>query len=165
MHNAKANEASTFLYVLRAGRQPGRGLEQRANEGGIGDGSDVDAGIAFKGNVFGAEEARTTMATNFGGTRAVCERIAPLMPKGGRIVNVCSGAGGFFPRHLAAVALSGGGACGARQHTCSRAHAIASTPACWLACGVRSHMTAATCAWLRGCQVHRACFVGVNEHG
>lgn len=44
--------------------------------------------------MFGPEEARTTMATNFEGTRAVCERIAPLMPKGGRIVNVCSLAGG-----------------------------------------------------------------------
>jgi carbonyl reductase 1 len=52
-----------------------------------------NAGIAYKGNAFGAEEAQTTLATNFAGTRAVCERIAPLMPEGGRIVNVCSMAG------------------------------------------------------------------------
>jgi hypothetical protein len=40
------------------------------------------AGIAYKGNVFGAEEAQTTLATNFAGTRAVCERLAPLIPEG-----------------------------------------------------------------------------------
>ncbi len=51
------------------------------------------AGIAYKGNVFGAEEARNTMATNFSGTRAVCERLERLLPEGGRIVNVCSLAG------------------------------------------------------------------------
>lgn len=51
------------------------------------------AGIAYKGNVFGAEEARNTMATNFSGTRAVCERLERLVPEGGRIVNVCSLAG------------------------------------------------------------------------
>lgn len=33
------------------------------------------------------------MATNFAGTRAVCERLERLMPEGGRIVNVCSLAG------------------------------------------------------------------------
>ncbi len=47
------------------------------------------AGIAFKGNTFGADEAATTLATNFAGTRAVCERVLPLMPKQSRIVNVC----------------------------------------------------------------------------
>ena len=47
------------------------------------------AGIAFKGNAFGAEEAATTLATNFAGTRAVCERVLPLMPEHSRIVNVC----------------------------------------------------------------------------
>lgn len=51
------------------------------------------AGIAFKGNVFGAAEAQTTLDTNFLGTKAVCEALAPLMGKGGRIVNVCSSAG------------------------------------------------------------------------
>ena len=51
--------------------------------------SGSDAGIAFKGNTFGAEEAATTLATNFAGTRAVCERVLPLIPERGRIVNVC----------------------------------------------------------------------------
>ena len=51
------------------------------------------AGIAFKGNAFGPEEAQATMATNLEGTRAVCEAVAPLMPSGGRIVNVCRLAG------------------------------------------------------------------------
>lgn len=50
-------------------------------------------GIAFKGNTFGAEEARTTLDTNFVGTKDVCEAILPLMKQGGRIVNVCSMAG------------------------------------------------------------------------
>lgn len=51
------------------------------------------AGIAYKGNVFGPEEAQKTIATNFAGTRAVCERLERLVPDGGRIVNVCSLAG------------------------------------------------------------------------
>ena len=49
----------------------------------------LHAGIAFKGSTFGAEEAATTLATNFAGTRAVCERLLPLMPKQARVVNVC----------------------------------------------------------------------------
>lgn len=51
------------------------------------------AGIAYKGNTFGAHEARVTLDTNFIGTRAVCEALTPLMTKGGRVVNVCSMAG------------------------------------------------------------------------
>lgn len=47
-------------------------------------------GIAYKGNTFGADEAQTTLATNFLGTKAVCEALAPLMPRGSRIVNVSS---------------------------------------------------------------------------
>ena len=50
------------------------------------------------------------MATNFEGTRAVCERIAPLIPKGGRIVNVCSLAGDSHPVRFVAVETCGGGA-------------------------------------------------------
>lgn len=51
----------------------------------------TSTGIAYKGNTFGPEEAQTTLATNFGGTKAVCEALAwPLMTKGGRIVNVSS---------------------------------------------------------------------------
>jgi NAD(P)-dependent dehydrogenase (short-subunit alcohol dehydrogenase family) len=48
------------------------------------------AGIAYKGDTFGADEAQATLATNFQGTAAVCEALAPLMPQGGRVVNVCS---------------------------------------------------------------------------
>ena len=47
------------------------------------------AGIAFKGNTFGPEEAATTLATNFTGTRSVCESVLPLMSNQSRIVNVC----------------------------------------------------------------------------
>lgn len=55
-----------------------------------------NAGIAFKGNVFGAAEAETTLRTNYWGTRAVCEQLLPLLrasPHGARIVNICSVAG------------------------------------------------------------------------
>ena len=48
------------------------------------------AGIAYKGNTFGPDEAQTTLATNFLGTKAVCEALAPLMAQGSRIVNVSS---------------------------------------------------------------------------
>lgn len=51
------------------------------------------AGLAYKGNTFGAEEARHTMNVNLFGTRALCEALLPLMQKGDRIVNVCSRAG------------------------------------------------------------------------
>ncbi len=64
------------------------------------------AGIAFKGNAFGAEEAATTLATNFAGTRAVCERVLPLMPKQSRIVNVCRLASLVRP-HVAQTQLGG----------------------------------------------------------
>ncbi len=53
----------------------------------------IIAGVAFKGNTFGAAEARQTLDTNFVGTQHVCEAIAPLMTSGGRIVNICSMAG------------------------------------------------------------------------
>eukprot|EP00884_Botryococcus_braunii_P017099 jgi/Botrbrau1/4072/Bobra.152_3s0027.1 len=52
-----------------------------------------NAGMAYKGNVFGAEEAATTLGTNFEGTREVCEALLPYIADGGRIVNVCSRAG------------------------------------------------------------------------
>lgn len=49
------------------------------------------AGVAYKGNTFGADEAAATIATNFLGTKAVCEALLPLLTKpGGRIVNVSS---------------------------------------------------------------------------
>eukprot|EP00850_Spirogloea_muscicola_P016435 SM000133S26801 [mRNA] locus=s133:183225:189279:- [translate_table: standard] len=55
-----------------------------------------NAGFAYKGNVFGAAEARQTLDVNYRGTRAVCERLKPLLRSstvGARVVNVCSGAG------------------------------------------------------------------------
>lgn len=52
-------------------------------------------GIAYKGNIFGAEEAANTMRTNFQGTREVCETLLPYIADGGRIVNVCSRSGRF----------------------------------------------------------------------
>jgi hypothetical protein len=47
------------------------------------------AGIAYKGNTFGYEEARTTMATNFLGTADMCETLNPLFSQRARVVNVC----------------------------------------------------------------------------
>jgi hypothetical protein len=34
------------------------------------------SGFAYKGNIFGADEAETTIATNFRGTMAVCEPVS-----------------------------------------------------------------------------------------
>ncbi|CAI5467892.1 unnamed protein product [Closterium sp. Yama58-4] len=55
-----------------------------------------NAGMAYKGNTFGAEEARNTINTNYRGTRAVCEALMPLLrpsKAGARVVNVGSSAG------------------------------------------------------------------------
>lgn len=49
--------------------------------------------MAFKGNTFGAQEARSTMGTNFYGTADFCQKLRPLLSPGARIVNVCSGSG------------------------------------------------------------------------
>lgn len=49
-----------------------------------------NAGIAYKGNVFGADEAQKTIACNLSGTRSMTEAVLPLMTKGARIINVCS---------------------------------------------------------------------------
>jgi NAD(P)-dependent dehydrogenase (short-subunit alcohol dehydrogenase family) len=40
--------------------------------------------------VFGAEEASTTLATNYTGTRDLTAALLPLMKEGGRIVTVSS---------------------------------------------------------------------------
>jgi NADP-dependent 3-hydroxy acid dehydrogenase YdfG len=48
----------------------------------------------MQGSVFGAEEARTTIATNVVGTMRVTHALLPaLKRKRGRIINVCSQAG------------------------------------------------------------------------
>lgn len=54
-----------------------------------------NAGIAFKGDIFGASEAKTTLDTNLRGTINVTEAFLPLLRKSddARIVNVCSQAG------------------------------------------------------------------------
>eukprot|EP01023_Acetabularia_acetabulum_P056401 TRINITY_DN6549_c0_g1_i2.p1 TRINITY_DN6549_c0_g1~~TRINITY_DN6549_c0_g1_i2.p1 ORF type:complete len:287 (-),score=45.52 TRINITY_DN6549_c0_g1_i2:16-876(-) len=52
-----------------------------------------NAGIAYKGDIFGAEEAQTTINTNYLGTRRVCEAMNPLLTQNARIVNVGSRAG------------------------------------------------------------------------
>ena len=58
------------------------------------------AGFAYKGNVFGADECATTLGVNFHGTAAVTEALLPLIPQGGRIINMCSG--GYRPAREAA---------------------------------------------------------------
>lgn len=52
-----------------------------------------NAGIAFKGDIFGPEEAQVTLDTNLYGTIAITKAILPLMGEGGRIVTVSSRAG------------------------------------------------------------------------
>lgn len=53
-----------------------------------------NAGFAYKGSVFGPDEAEVTLNTNFRGTADVCEALAPLLiPNRGRVINVSSGSG------------------------------------------------------------------------
>lgn len=52
-----------------------------------------NAGMAYKGNTFGAQEAANTIAVNLTGTRRVCKAMLPLLADNARIVNVCSMAG------------------------------------------------------------------------
>jgi carbonyl reductase 1 len=50
-----------------------------------------NAGFAYKGNAFGAEEARVTLDTNYSGTANLCEAMVPFMKDGqGRVVTVGS---------------------------------------------------------------------------
>lgn len=59
-----------------------------------------NAGLAFKGDTWGAAEARATVGVNVYGTRRVTEALLPFVkaaaggtPGGSRIINVCSQAG------------------------------------------------------------------------
>lgn len=55
-----------------------------------------NAGFAFKGDIFGADEAEQTIAINYTGTKFMCQEFLPILaqsPLGGRCVNVCSQAG------------------------------------------------------------------------
>ena len=52
-----------------------------------------DSGFAYKGDVFGADEADKTINVNYRGTRAVCEAVQPLLTQNARIVNVSSRSG------------------------------------------------------------------------
>lgn len=52
-----------------------------------------NAGFAYHGNVFGPDEARTTLGVNYHGTVAITEALKELVPPGGRIINICSVAG------------------------------------------------------------------------
>lgn len=53
------------------------------------------SGFAYKGDVFGADEAAFTMNVNYRGTRAVCEAVQPMLTQNARIVNVSSRSGLF----------------------------------------------------------------------
>eukprot|EP00198_Chlamydomonas_reinhardtii_P012200 XP_001701537.1 short chain dehydrogenase/reductase [Chlamydomonas reinhardtii] len=53
-----------------------------------------NAGFAYKGNIFGADEAQTTININFAGTRHLTEKLVPLLQGPcPRIINVSSRAG------------------------------------------------------------------------
>uniref|UniRef100_A0A7S0QZN5 Uncharacterized protein n=1 Tax=Pyramimonas obovata TaxID=1411642 RepID=A0A7S0QZN5_9CHLO len=56
-----------------------------------------NAGFAYHGNIFGAQEAMTTIETNVAGTMNVCEAMKPVLNYDAlhkaRIVNVCSMSG------------------------------------------------------------------------
>jgi NAD(P)-dependent dehydrogenase (short-subunit alcohol dehydrogenase family) len=50
----------------------------------------LPAGLAYKGDTWGAAEAQATLDTNYFGTAAACEALTPLMAPGARVINVCS---------------------------------------------------------------------------
>lgn len=54
-----------------------------------------NAGFAYKGDIFGASEARVTIACNYYGTRQLTDALLPVLRlhAGSRIINVCSTAG------------------------------------------------------------------------
>ena len=52
-----------------------------------------NAGFAFKGSIFGADEAQITFDTNLFGTVAITRAVLPLVKDGGRIITVSSRAG------------------------------------------------------------------------
>eukprot|EP01126_Amoeba_proteus_P022727 TRINITY_DN2291_c0_g1_i2.p1 TRINITY_DN2291_c0_g1~~TRINITY_DN2291_c0_g1_i2.p1 ORF type:complete len:194 (-),score=35.05 TRINITY_DN2291_c0_g1_i2:503-1084(-) len=52
-----------------------------------------NAGLAFHGDSWGVAVARSTIETNYFGTKKVCEAFLPLMRPHGRVVNVSSEAG------------------------------------------------------------------------
>ncbi|GFR46735.1 hypothetical protein Agub_g8358 [Astrephomene gubernaculifera] len=52
-----------------------------------------NAGFAYKGSIFGADEAQVTLGTNYFGTRELTEKLIPLLRGPSRIVNVSSRAG------------------------------------------------------------------------
>jgi len=52
-----------------------------------------NAGMAWKGDAFDENVARTTLGTNYFGTLSVMQELLPIVRDGGRVVNVCSFAG------------------------------------------------------------------------
>jgi len=52
-----------------------------------------NAAIAWKGDAFDENVAKTTIGTNYFATLSVCDHLFPLVREGGRIVNVSSSAG------------------------------------------------------------------------
>ena len=97
--------AAPPAYYLLEQREPasveafGAALE-RDCPGGV-DVLVCNAGFAFKGSIFGADEAAETFAVNYAGTARVCERLTPLLLASAaatsgakaRVVTVCSMAG------------------------------------------------------------------------
>ena len=59
-----------------------------------------NAGIASKGDDFNEEIARTTLRTNYEGTRDVYQHFAPLLRPHARVVNVSSMAGRSALKHM-----------------------------------------------------------------
>jgi carbonyl reductase 1 len=84
----KEDQVHAFARLVAETTGPTGGLDILIN----------NAGLAFKGDTFGASEAQQTFSVNYEGTKRMCQAITPLMRKGSktsksRVVNVCSMAG------------------------------------------------------------------------
>jgi hypothetical protein len=79
-----AKRSSNRLKPLTASQNPSNSLSK----------SLLPTGIAYKGDIFGVDEAEATLETNVFGTARVCRAAAPLLVPGrSRIVNISSMAG------------------------------------------------------------------------
>lgn len=78
-----------------------------------------NAGFAFKGDTFGADEAQQTQDVNYSGTKRICDALVPLLKENGRVVKYAPREGRPPPacpsRSCAACAARLGGSASCRR--------------------------------------------------